>query len=102
VSRRASSVYQFFHVKEELRTARVSALVVLLAVVCWVPTFAAVAIAAIGECLFKVLLTSILPKETISLIPLTYYISFTQINMLKLLLQKFHNLFYENADITFI
>jgi len=32
-------MYQFFHVKEELRTARVSALVVALAVACWAPHF---------------------------------------------------------------
>ena len=40
MSRRASSVYQFFHYKEELRTAKISTLVVLVAFVCWTPFFA--------------------------------------------------------------
>ncbi len=39
MSRRASSVYQFFHYKEELRTAKISALVLVIAVVCWAPFF---------------------------------------------------------------
>ena len=39
MSRRASSVYQFFHYKEELRTAKISTLVVAVAFVCWAPYF---------------------------------------------------------------
>eukprot|EP00093_Oithona_nana_P004114 04114.XXX_142775_141710_1 [CDS] Oithona nana genome sequencing. len=39
VSRRASSVYQFFQYKEELRTAKISALVIVVAFICWGPFF---------------------------------------------------------------
>ena len=39
VSRRASSVYQFFQYKEELRTAKISAFVIVLAFACWGPFF---------------------------------------------------------------
>ena len=39
VSRRASSVYQFFHYKEELKTAKISTLVVVFAFACWTPFF---------------------------------------------------------------
>lgn len=39
VSRRASSVYQFFHYREELRTAKITALVIVIAFVCWGPFF---------------------------------------------------------------
>jgi hypothetical protein len=40
VSRRASSVYHFFHAKEELRSAKISAFVLVLAFACWTPYFA--------------------------------------------------------------
>ena len=39
VSRRASSVYQFFQYKEELRTAKISATVIVVAFICWGPFF---------------------------------------------------------------
>ena len=39
MSRRASSVYQFFQYKEELRTAKISALVIVVAFLCWGPFF---------------------------------------------------------------
>lgn len=39
MSRRASSVYQFFQYKEELRTAKISTLVVVFAFACWTPFF---------------------------------------------------------------
>ena len=39
VTRRASSVYQFFQYKEELRTAKISLLVLVIAVLCWGPFF---------------------------------------------------------------
>ena len=39
VSRRASSVYQFFQYKEELRTAKISALVIVVAFICFPPFF---------------------------------------------------------------
>ena len=39
MSRRASSVYQFFQYKEELRTAKISATVIVVAFICWGPFF---------------------------------------------------------------
>lgn len=39
MSRRASSVYQFFQYKEELRTAKISAMVIVVAFLCWAPFF---------------------------------------------------------------
>ena len=46
VSRRASSVYAFFHYHEELRTAKISLLVLVLAAVCWTPFFAVLSLLA--------------------------------------------------------
>ena len=46
VSRRASSVYHFFHYKEEFRTAKISTLVIVIAFVCWTPFFTNIAILA--------------------------------------------------------
>ena len=37
VSRRASSVYHFFHAKEELRSAKIAALVLAVAFASWSP-----------------------------------------------------------------
>merc|ERR1712223_1376021 len=46
VTRRASSVYQFFQYKEELRTAKISLLVLVIAVLCWGPFFLNLALLA--------------------------------------------------------
>ena len=42
VSRKASSVYQFFQDKEELRTAKLTFLVVVVAFICWSPFIAVI------------------------------------------------------------
>lgn len=46
MTRRASSVYQFFQYKEELRTAKISLLVLVIAVLCWGPFFLNLALLA--------------------------------------------------------
>ena len=47
VSRRASSVVQFFQYKEELRTAKISILVLIVAFLCWGPFFVNLAISGL-------------------------------------------------------
>jgi hypothetical protein len=68
-------VYQFFHYKEELRTAKISTLVIVLAFVCWTPFFvqiAAVSVHVAGVTLWLHHAASVLAVAFAAITPYVY------------------------------